>query len=42
MASSDGVPGITGSYRFDSSNNPIKDVAIIEVKDGAEVFSELF
>ena len=25
----DGVKGITGSYSFDSDNNPIKSVAII-------------
>ncbi len=42
MATSDGVKGITGSYSFDGSNNPIKDVAIIEVKDGEEVFTEMF
>ncbi len=42
MAASSGVKGITGSYSFDANNNPIKDVAIIEVQSGEEVFTELF
>lgn len=42
MATSNGVQGVTGSYTFDSSNNPVKDVAIITVTGGNEVFSEMF
>lgn len=42
MAASNGVQGVTGSYTFDSSNNPVKDVAIITVTGGNEVFSEMF
>ena len=38
----DGVKGITGSYSFDSDNNPIKSVAIIELTGGEEVFKEMF
>lgn len=36
------LKGITGSYSFDKYNNPIKDAAIIELKDGQEVFKEMF
>ena len=38
----DGVKGITGTYYFDSDNNPIKSVAIIELTGGEEVFKEMF
>ena len=38
----DGVTGITGSYSFDSDNNPIKSVAIIGLTGGEEVFKEMF
>ena len=38
----DGVKGITGSYSFDSDNNPIKSVAIIDLTGGEEVFKEMF
>ena len=38
----DGVKGITGSYSFDSDNNPIKSVAIIELSGGEEVFKEMY
>ena len=38
----DGVKGITGTYSFDSDNNPIKYVAIIELTGGEEVFKEMF
>ena len=37
----DGVKGITGTYSFDSDNNPIKSVAIIELTGGEEVFKEM-
>ncbi|MDD7593443.1 MAG: ABC transporter substrate-binding protein [Peptoniphilaceae bacterium] len=36
------VKGITGSYQFDDQNNPIKEAAIIELKDGQEVFKEMY
>ena len=42
IAAMDGVEGITGSYSFDEYNNPIKSAAIIEIKDGAEVFKEMY
>ena len=38
----DGVKGITGTYSFDSDNNPIKSVAIIELTGGEEFFKEMF
>ena len=38
----DGVKGITGTYSFDSDNNPIKSVAIIELTGGEEVYKEMF
>ena len=38
----DGVKGITGTYSFDSDNNPIKSVAIIDLTGGEEVFKEMF
>lgn len=38
----DGVKGITGTYSFDSDNNPIKSVAIIELTSGDEVYKEMY
>ena len=38
----DGVKGITGTYSFDSDNNTIMSVAIIELTGGEEVFKEMF
>ena len=38
----DGVKGITGTYSFDSDNNPIKSVAIIELTGGDEVYKEMY
>ncbi len=38
----EGVEGITGTYAFDESNNPIKSVAIIELTGGQEVYKEMF
>jgi branched-chain amino acid transport system substrate-binding protein len=34
--------GITGSYTFNSTNDPVKSVAVIKVTNGAEVFDTLF
>ena len=42
MAAMDGVEGITGSYTFDESNNPIKSAAIIELTNGEEIFKEMY
>lgn len=38
----DGVKGITGTFSFDSDNNPIKSVAIIDLTGGEEVFKEMY
>ncbi len=35
-------PGITGSYTFNATNDPIKSVAIIKISNGAELFDEFF
>lgn len=35
-------PGITGSYTFNDTNDPIKSVAIIKISNGAELFDEFF
>ncbi|MGN1004700.1 MAG: ABC transporter substrate-binding protein [Oscillospiraceae bacterium] len=42
LAATDGVEGITGSYTFDESNNPIKSAAMIELQGGEEKFTELY
>ena len=34
--------GITGSYTFNETNDPIKSVAIIKISGGAELFDEFF
>lgn len=34
--------GITGSYTFNATNDPIKSVAIIKISDGKELFDEFF
>lgn len=36
------LEGITGSYTFNETNDPIKSVAIIKITDGAESFDEFF
>ena len=38
----DGLKGITGTYKFDEYNNPIKSAAIIELTGGEEVFKEMY
>ncbi len=35
-------PGITGSYTFNATNDPIKSVAIIKIAAGEELFDEFF
>lgn len=42
MAAVDGLEGITGSYVFNESNDPVKSVAVIKLADGAEVFDSFF
>ena len=42
LKATDGVEGVTGSYAFDEQNNPIKDAAIMQLKDGQEAFLEMF
>lgn len=34
--------GVTGSYKFDERNNPIKEAVIIKIEDGKEVFSQMY
>jgi branched-chain amino acid transport system substrate-binding protein len=34
--------GITGSYTFNDTNDPIKSVAIIKINNGKELFDEFF
>ena len=34
--------GVTSKYTYDEFNNPIKDAVIITVKDGKEVFAQMF
>ena len=36
------VTGITGSYPFNETNDPVKSAAMIELQDGEEVFAELY
>lgn len=36
------VTGITGSYTFNETNDPVKSAAMIELQDGEEVFTELY
>jgi len=38
----DSEPGITGSYTFNDTNDPIKSIAIIKLTGGAEVFDSFF
>ncbi|MBQ3107812.1 MAG: ABC transporter substrate-binding protein, partial [Firmicutes bacterium] len=42
LAATAGVEGITGSYTFNETNDPIKSAAMIAVQAGAEVFTELY
>ena len=37
-----GFEGITGSYTFNETNDPIKSVAIIKIEGGAEKFANFF
>lgn len=42
LAATDGVEGITGSYSFNETNDPIKSAAMIELQDGVETFVEMY
>ena len=42
LAATDGVKGVTGTYKFDEFNNPIKDAAMMKLVNGEEVFTEMF
>ena len=42
LAATAGVEGITGSYTFNETNDPIKSAAMIQLQGGAEVFTELY
>ncbi len=42
LAAMDGVEGITGSYTFNKTNDPVKSAAIIKVEAGVEKFSEMY
>ena len=37
-----GYEGITGSYTFNATNDPVKSVSVIKVTNGSEVFDKLF
>ena len=36
------VEGITGSYTFNETNDPVKSAAMIALQGGVEVFTELY
>jgi len=42
LAANDATEGITGSYTFNDTNDPIKSAAMIEVQSGEETFTELY
>ena len=42
LAATSGVEGITGSYTFNETNDPVKSAAMIAVQAGKEVFTELY
>ncbi|MBC5582439.1 ABC transporter substrate-binding protein [Anaerofilum sp. BX8] len=42
LKATDGVEGVTGSYKFDEFNNPIKSAAMMQLQNGEEVFTEMF
>lgn len=42
LAATDGVEGVTGTYKFDEFNNPIKSAAMMQLQNGEEVFTEMF
>jgi len=42
LAAVDGIEGITGSYKFNETNDPVKSAAMIELQAGEEKFTELY
>lgn len=42
LAATSGVEGITGSYTFNETNDPVKSAAMIELQAGEEKFTELY
>lgn len=42
MKATDGLEGLTGSFKFDENNNPIKSASMMVLTDGVETFSEQF
>ena len=42
LAAVNGVEGITGSYTFNETNDPVKSAAMIELQAGEEKFTELY
>lgn len=42
LAATAGIEGITGSYTFNETNDPIKSAAMIELQGGEEKFTELY
>ena len=42
IAAMSGVEGITGTYSFDEYNNPEKSVAMIQLQNGEETFTEFY
>ena len=42
LAAVDGVEGITGSYTFNETNDPVKSAAMIQLQAGEEKFTELY
>lgn len=42
LSANAGTEGITGTYTFDEQNNPIKSAAMIQVQEGAELFTEMY
>lgn len=42
LAATSGVEGITGSYTFNETNDPVKSAAMIQLQGGEEKFTELY
>lgn len=42
MKATNGLEGLTGTFRFDKYNDPIKSASMMKLENGAEVFTELF
>ena len=42
MAGVDNLQGITGSYTFNETNDPVKSIAILKLQNGEEAFDEFY